>query len=77
MHKFIFLFLLVPVYGLFTACTSSSPQDTFNTAVLSCNMIHDFATNGLLRQLDGPSVRMVDGNPNNVVQLKIKEVIED
>lgn len=77
MRQFISLFLLVPVYGLFTGCSDSSPEHTFNTAVLSCNMIHDFATDGLLRQLESPSVRMVGSDPNNVAQMKRKEVIED
>ena len=77
MRKYIFLFLLVPGFFQFTACTSSSPQDTFNTAVLSCNTIHDFATEGLLRQLESPSVRMVDGDKDKVEQMKRKEVIED
>ena len=76
MRKFIILFLLVPGLFQFTACTSSSPENTFNTAVLSCNMIHDFASNGFLRQLETPSVQMVNGDVNNVAPMKRKEVIE-
>ena len=77
MRKFIFLFLLVAAIFQLTACTSSSPQDTFNTAVLSVNTIHDFATEGLLRQLESPSVHMVNGDKDKVEQMKRKEVIED
>jgi len=77
MRQFIILFLLVPVYGLLTGCSDSSPEHTFNTAVLSCNMIHDFASNGFLRQLESPSVQMVGGDPNNTAPMKRKEVIDN
>jgi len=77
MRKYIFLFLLVPGFFHFTACTDSSPEHTFNTAVLSCNTIHDFATEGLLRQLESPSVQMVDGDKDKIEQMKRKEVIDD
>jgi len=77
MHKFIFLFLLVPGFFQFTACTDSSPQNVFNTAVLSCNTIYDFATDGLLRQLESPSVRMINGDKDNFAPMKRKEVIKD
>ena len=76
MRKFIFLLLFAPGFFQFTACTDSSPENTFNTAVLSCNMIHDFASNGFLRQLESPSVQMVGGDPNNTAPMKRKEVIE-
>ena len=77
MRKFIYLFLLVSGYGLFTACTPSSPEHTFNTAVLSCNTIYDFATEGFLRQLESPSVRMIDGDKDKYAPMKRKVVIED
>ena len=77
MRKIIFLFLLPLGCCLFTGCSNSSPQETFNTAVLSCNMIHDFASNGFLRQLESPSVQMIGGDPNNTAPMKGKEVIED
>ena len=77
MRQFIILFLLVPVYGLLTGCSDSSPEHTFNTAVLSCNMIHDFASNGFLRQLESPSVQMVGGDSNNTAPMKRKEVIDN
>ena len=77
MRKIIFLFLLPLGCCLFTGCSNSSPQDTFNTAVLSCNMIHDFASNGFLRQLESPSVQMIGGDPNNTAPMKRKEVVEN
>ncbi len=77
MRKPIFFFLFATTYCLFTACSNSSPELTFNTAVLSCNMIHDFATNGFLRQLESPSVQMVGGDPNNVAPMKRMEVIDN
>src|SRR5687768_9838606 len=77
MRKFIFFFLLVSGYGQFTACTGSSPESTFNTAVLSCNTIYDFASEGLLRQLESPSVRMINGDKDNFAPMKRKDVIED
>lgn len=77
MRRFIFFLLLVPGYAQFTACTDSSPENVFNTAVLSCNTIYDFANEGLLRQLESPSVRMINGDINNVAPMKRKEVIDD
>jgi hypothetical protein len=40
-------------------------------------MIHDFATDGFLRQLENPSVQMVGGDPNNVAPMKRIEVVEN
>ncbi len=77
MRKIIFLFLLVPGFFQFTACTGSSPEHTFNTAVLSCNTIYDFANEGLLRQLESPSVKMINGDKDKFAPMKRKEVIED
>jgi hypothetical protein len=77
MRKFIFLFLLLPGLSQFTACTPSSPENTFNTAVLSCNVFYDFASEGLLRQLESPSVRMINGDKDNFGPMKRKEVIDD
>lgn len=77
MRKLIFLLLLVAGLSPFTACTDSSPENTFNTAVLSCNTIYDFGTEGLLRQFESPSVRMIDGDKDKFAPMKRKEVIED
>ncbi len=77
MRKFIFFFLLVPGFFQLTACADSSPENTFNTAVLSCNTIYDFATENLLRQFESPSVRMIDGDKAKFAPMKRKEVIED
>jgi hypothetical protein len=76
MRKFL-IFLLVPAFVLFTACTSSSPQNTFETAVLGCNTIYDFGNEGLLRQLESPSVRMIDGDKDKFAPMKRNDVIED
>ena len=69
--------MLITGCGQFIACTNSSPEHIFNTAVLSCNTIYDFASEGLLRQLESPSVRMINGDINNVAPMKRKEVIDD
>lgn len=60
----------------FTAC-STAPEKYFNIAVLNCNMMHGFATNGLQRELESPSAEMVNGDPNKTAPVKRSSIIED
>lgn len=60
----------------FTSCGTATPETYFTTAVLSCNMMHGFANAGLQRELESPSVKMVDGNVNKTEPMKRKEIID-
>ncbi|CAN5719085.1 hypothetical protein BH10BAC2_BH10BAC2_17670 [soil metagenome] len=74
--KTIFSILAVTCVSLFTACTSGSPEDYFDIAVLNCNMMHGFASEGLQRELDDPTVKLVEGTTDQTIAMKRKEIIE-
>jgi len=77
MRKFLLLLLLAGVYCQFIACNSSTPEEYFGVAILNLNMMHGFAGTGLQRQLESPSVKMIDGNKDNIAPMTRKEVIDD
>ena len=62
---------------LFTACNTTTPENYFDIAVLNCNMMHGFASEGLQRELDNPSVKLVEGTKDQTAPMKRKEIIED
>jgi hypothetical protein len=61
---------------LLPSCNTASPDDYFARAVLNSNMLVGFANNGLERELDQPSVKMVDGDVNRTEPMKRKEIID-
>lgn len=61
---------------LLPSCNTASPEDYFARAVLNSNMLVGFANNGLVRELDQPSVKMVDGDVNRTEPMKRKEIID-
>ena len=60
---------------LFIACSKVTPEKYFNTAVLNSNLLSGFANNGMLRQLESPSLKL--GEDHGTVQMKRIEVIND
>lgn len=72
----LFLSLSVAAFGL-AGCDNASPQKVFDVAILNVNMMHGFAGDGLFRQLESPTVRMVNSDPNKTEPMKRKEVIDD
>jgi hypothetical protein len=76
MKKNIFFLLFIIPYCLFTACNSATPENYFDRAVLSCNMMHGFASEGLKRELDNPSVKLVEGTKDQTTPMKRKEIID-
>ena len=70
LHLFCFLGLL------FIGCNTATPEKYFDAAVLNCNMMMGFANEGMLSQLEQPSVKMIASNPNMTAPMKRKEVIE-
>jgi len=77
MKKFLPLItIVVCFYELLTSCNTETPEDYFDIAVLSCNSMHGFASEGLQRELESPTVKMVDGNKDKVAPMKRKEIID-
>ena len=70
-------FLAAAFCCFFASCEDASPKTCFERAVLNCNLIHDFASNGLLRQLESPSVKLTDARTGASAPMKRKEVIDD
>lgn len=77
MRKFILLSLLASCSWQFIACNSASPGEYFDIAILNCNMMQGFAGTGLQRELESPSVKMIDGNKDQFATMKRKEIIND
>lgn len=76
MRKFNSLLLLIGCYCFLLSCNSPSPEKYFTTAVLNINLMHGFAGDGLQRQLESPSVKMVGNDPNKTEPMKRKEIID-
>jgi len=77
MRKLFALFLVACSGLALISCDSSSPENYFNTAVLSCNTTHGFASTGLQRELESPAVKMKDDDKNSFSPMKRKEVLDD
>ncbi len=71
------LFLCAAFCCVLASCDDASPKTCFDRAVLNCNLIHDFASKGLLRQLESPSVKLTDARTGASAPMKRKEVIDD
>jgi len=69
--------LLISICCLFTACNTTTPEKYFDTAVLNANMIADFGGEGLQRELESPSVKLVEGTKDQTEPMKRKEVVDD
>ncbi len=73
----LFLLVLIATCSLFTACNNFSPEKNFDTAVLGCNMLYGFASDGFQHELESPSVRMINGDKDKFAPMKRKEVLND
>ena len=71
------LFLCAALCCVLASCEESSPRITFDRAVLDTNMIAGFAGQGLLRELESPSVKLTDAKTGASAPMKRKEVIDD
>jgi hypothetical protein len=77
MKKSISFLVLMNFCLFFIACNTASPERYFDLAVLgTCNSMTGFANSGLKRELDLPSVKMVNGDKDHPVSMKRKEVID-
>jgi hypothetical protein len=76
MKKVTSFLVLMACYCLLLVSCTATPETYFGEAVLTSNTLVGFANNGLQRELDQPSVKMVNGDVNNPVPMKRKEVID-
>ena len=72
----ILLLALYGCLGLFGSCNTDTPENDFDIAVLNCNMLGGFANEGLSRQLESPSMKLVEGTKDQSAPMKRKEVID-
>ncbi|MEI9810085.1 MAG: hypothetical protein WDO16_20680 [Bacteroidota bacterium] len=55
----------------------STPENYFDRAVLNTNTLVGFANDGLQRELDQPSMKMVNGDKDHPVQMKRREIMDN
>lgn len=74
--KKIFLPILFISIALLS-CSSNSPQEYFNRAVLNCNLLYGFAGYELKRDLAMPSEKLVDEKTLATAPMKRAEVVKN
>ncbi len=77
MRKLLLLFYLFGCCSPFVACNNVTPEKYFDIAVLNCNRLHGFAGTGMQRELESPSVKMINGDKDKFAPMKRKEVIDE
>jgi hypothetical protein len=77
MRKLFFFFYLFSCCAPFMGCNSVTPEKYFDIAVLNCNGLHGFAGTGIQRELESPSVKMIDGDKDKIAPMKRTEVIDE
>jgi hypothetical protein len=61
---------------LLSSCYTATRENYFDGAVLNCNMMMGFAHEGLQRELEQPTVKLVAGTRDQTAPMKRKEIIE-
>lgn len=69
-------YFLIYYFFLFTSCNTRTPENYFDIAVLNCNMMHGFADDGMQRELENPTVKLVEGTKDQTEPMKRKEIVE-
>ncbi len=67
----------ISILLFFSACNTTTPEHYFDLAVLNCNGMAGFAGDGMLRQLEQPSVKLAEGSRDQTRSLRRKEVINE
>ena len=55
----------------------ATPENYFDRAVLNCNLMHGFASSGLRRELESPSVKLSETGNGETIPMERKEVIDN
>jgi hypothetical protein len=77
MKKNNFFLLASGLSILLSACNTATPENYFDRAVLNGNMMVGFASERLQRELDQPTVKLVEGTKDQTAPMKRKEIIEN
>jgi len=62
---------------LLTACQTASPEKYFDVAVLNTNALSGIANDGLMAEMEYPSVKLVEGTKDQTTTMKRMEIIEN
>jgi hypothetical protein len=62
---------------LLASCDTATPENYFDRAVLNCNLMHGFASNGMRQKLKHPSVKLKEGGQRETVSMTRKETIDN
>lgn len=76
MKRYLFLLLAFFYHLIFASCNTATPEKYFDVAVLNSNMQFGFADEGLLRQLESPSVKL-DEKTQQTLPMKRMDIIND
>ncbi len=74
--KWIPLLLSVASAGLLVSCQKATPRETFDIAVLNCNLMHGFAGSGMRYELEHPSITMGGEHHDQQVAMMRAEVVD-
>jgi len=77
MKKRISTLLLFSTCCSLLACNMATPENYFDRAVLSCNMMAGFANDQFHRELEQPSAKLKEGTKDQTEPMKRKEVIDN
>ncbi|MET0464537.1 MAG: hypothetical protein ABW007_15335 [Chitinophagaceae bacterium] len=77
MKKFIFTAFAFSALILFSGCEDATPERYFDLAVLNSNLLVGFANDGFQRELDQPSMMLVEGTRDSARPMKRKDVVND
>lgn len=64
---------LAIVACLVSSCEKATPEKTFTTAVLNCNLLHGFAGNVMERRLSEPGVKLANPGSTDAIPMTRKE----
>ena len=72
-----FIFLIISYCFLLLSCNTATPENYFDIAVLNVNLLTGFASDGLARELESPSEKLIEGTKDQSAPMKRKEIIDD
>ena len=77
MKKLFLILFSLPLLAMFSGCQDASPERYFDLAVLNSNLIVGFASDGFQRELDQPSMMLIEGTRDSARPMKRKDVVND
>jgi hypothetical protein len=77
MRKLAIATIIISCIAVLTSCNDTNPETQFGIAVLNSNMMQGFASDGLQREMESPSVQMIDGDKDKFAPMKRNEIIQN